>query len=170
MLKEIKKKLAIIEKEQEYLEYLLEHYKNVQLAWEEIKPKVEKIFSKYNIDAFALDEEIGNHDASKLSYYEFNAYRKNYYPVDFDETFFTGDHHNYEHAFDCHLMNNRHHWQTVVVGDKRYDYVLHMIVDWEAMGKKFPDNAKQYYENNIDEIKLPDWAVKFMYEVFGLIY
>jgi hypothetical protein len=44
-----------------------------------------------------------------------------------------------------------------------------MVIDWMAMGYKFGDTAQQYYEKNKEKIKLPGYAVKFMYEIFNRI-
>jgi len=44
------------------------------------------------------------------------------------------------------------------------------VIDWVAMGFKFNDTAKEYYEKNKHEINLPDWAIKLMYEIFDCIY
>ena len=44
------------------------------------------------------------------------------------------------------------------------------VVDWVAMGIKFNDTAKSYYEKNKHEIELPDWAIELMYEIFDCIY
>lgn len=49
-------------------------------------------------------------------------------------------------------------------------HCVHMVIDWMAMGYKFNDNAKIYYERNKDKIKLPEYAVVFIYEIFNRIY
>lgn len=47
---------------------------------------------------------------------------------------------------------------------------LRCRVDWVAMGFEFGDTARDYYEKNKEEIKLPEWAIKLMYEIFDCIY
>ena len=38
-----------------------------------------------------------------------------------------------------------------------------------AMGYKFGDTARSYYETNSGKIKLPDFVVHFIYEIFDRI-
>lgn len=35
-----------------------------------------------------------------------------------------------------------------------------------AMGKKFGDTAAEYYESHKDEIDIPEWARKFLLDIF----
>ena len=44
------------------------------------------------------------------------------------------------------------------------------LVDWIAMGFKFNDTAKGYYEKNKSGIELPEWAIELMYKIFDCIY
>ena len=44
------------------------------------------------------------------------------------------------------------------------------IIDWVAMGFKFGDTARDYYEKNKAEIELPEWAIVLMYKIFDCIY
>ena len=46
---------------------------------------------------------------------------------------------------------------------------VHMICDWMAMGYKFGDTARQYYESHKDKINLPEIAIPFIYEIFDRI-
>lgn len=47
-----------------------------------------------------------------------------------------------------------------------YEDIIHMVIDWTAMGYKFGDTAQQYYESNKDKIELSDEHKMFMYEIF----
>ena len=76
-------------------------------------------------------------------------------------------------AWDHHKSNNDHHWQTWTqegYGKDNIIALIHNIIDWVAMGFKFGDTAKEYYEKNKDKIKLPKWAISYMYRIFDLIY
>jgi len=44
-----------------------------------------------------------------------------------------------------------------------------MVLDWMAMGYKFGDTAQEYYEKNKEKIKIPSWAVDFIYQIFDRI-
>ena len=41
-----------------------------------------------------------------------------------------------------------------------------MVIDWMAMGLEFGDTAEAYYEREKEKIRLPDWAVTFIGEIF----
>ena len=43
-------------------------------------------------------------------------------------------------------------------------YMKQMICDWEAMGRKFGDTAKDYYIKNKDNIKLCNKSKKYLEE------
>ena len=48
--------------------------------------------------------------------------------------------------------------------------VVHNVCDWMAMGTKFNDTAKEYYEKNKEKMKIPKWAESVMYEIFECVY
>lgn len=72
----------------------------------------------------------------------------------------------FEKAWSKHYHRNKHHWNywyrtfkwksdNYYITDKKY--ILQMICDWEAMGLKFGDTAKEYYQKNKEKINLhPD--------------
>ena len=120
-----------IQKFREYLDYIEEHYDNVQKAWALINEKCPKNKFRFLYDDFVW------------------------------------------HSIDTEVKS-QHHWQNwtaIEKGNPYADMFLVMnIVDWVAMGLKFNDTAKDYYEKNKHEINLPNWAVKLMYEIFDCIY
>lgn len=161
-----------IQKFREYLDYIERHYDNVQKAWKEINDKCPNDDFRFIHDDFAwhtINNDVINHDASKLSAEEFTQYRQWFFPAEGeskDKTLF-------ESAWQHHKKNNDHHWQTwTSYVTTPYDecFVVMMVVDWMAMGYEFGDTAKEYYENNKDEITLPEWAVKLMYRIFDCVY
>lgn len=163
----------LIQKFREYLDYVEEHYDNVQKAWKLIQEKCREKGFRFLYDDFVwatIDAEVKAHDMSKLSTEEFTQYRQYFFPADGEEK----DKSLFKAAWEHHKAENNHHWQTwteKAEGNPYADaYLVMNIVDWVAMGMKFGDTAKSYYEKNKDTIRLPEWAVKLMYEIFDCIY
>jgi len=159
-----------IKKTREYLDYIEEHFFNVQKAWDILKNNCYDMKFIYDdFYYFTIDEEIKNHDLSKLSEHEFIQYRKAFYPTE------TEDKYDMSEAWEYHKKENKHHWQTWtnIKFNNPFEWEIHcvhMICDWMAMGFKFNDTAKEYYENNKDKIKLPDYAINYIYKIFNRIY
>jgi hypothetical protein len=160
-----------IQKFREYLDYIEEHYNNVQKAWKLINDKCKRKGFRFIYDDFVwhmIDTEVKQHDISKLSEEEFTQYRQYFFPCK-DET---KDKDLFKKAWEHHKQKNEHHWQTWTKNKGIYSdaYLVMNIVDWVAMGMKFNDTAKAYYEKNKDEINMPEWAIALMYEIFDCIY
>ena len=160
----------LINKTSEYLEYVEDHVKNVQKAWEVLKKKCHDMrFIWDDFYYFTILSEIESHDISKLSEQEFVQYRKSFYPAEFESKYVLDE------AWEHHKKNNRHHWEnwttmeTVSFPDEWEIHCAHMICDWMAMGYKFGDTPRQYYEKNADKIKIPGYAIDFIYEIFNKI-
>jgi len=154
-----------IKKTREYLDYIEEHCQNVQKAWEEIRTKCKDMFFIEDMNFFMnIDNNVKKHDLSKMSEYEFVQYRKAFYPSD-NETKY-----DMSEAWEHHKANNPHHWERLTEEYKKGQHwivhCVHMIIDWTAMGYKFGDTAKSYYEKNKDKIDIPDDAVKLIYQIF----
>ena len=164
--------MEYIAKTQEYLNYLKRHIENVNKAWVVLQDKCKDlrfIYDDYVYHNIRMEVEI--HDLSKLSLSEFVQYRQRFYPVK-DEPICSTD---FGEAWEHHKLCNGHHWENWTV-QKYYNpyeaemHCVHMVIDWMAMGFEFDDNAQKYYEKNKDKIELPDWAVKFIYEIFERLY
>ncbi|MCP4749860.1 MAG: hypothetical protein GY866_03115 [Proteobacteria bacterium] len=151
-----------IDKSIEYLDYIEEHLENVKRAFCELSKICEGMWWVGDDKMWhTLRQEIIHHDLSKFSREEFVQYRDSFYPVDpSDKT-----NSKMEEAWEHHKLKNSHHHGTV----KDYSDVVHMIIDWTAMGYKFGDSAQGYYETNKDKICLSDDHKKFMYEIFDRI-
>ena len=143
-----------------YLDYVNNHIKNVQKAWNEEVSLLDDDFIKLNKDELA--SQIAAHDASKYEEDEFDAYRANYNPVNDQEKI--DNEANFQAAWYHHFQNNPHHWQHWIdehgelkpienLDDIKRAYI-EMICDWQAMGYVFGDTAKQYYDQNKDTIKI----------------
>ena len=162
-----------IQKFREYLDYVERHYDNVQKAWVEIQDKCGDMRFVYDDYVFnCIDSNVKNHDLSKLSQEEFTQYRQFFYPTEQEEK----DKELMNQAWQNHLLNNDHHWQTWTT--KEYNsnpyaheiYLVENIIDWIAMGYEFGDTARDYYEKNKKSIKLPKEAISFMYRIFDRVY
>lgn len=156
-----------------YLNYLEEHLDNVRKAYNHI---AEILFDKriqlgkiigQDVEEFLflLKEDVKNHDLSKFSDYEFVPYRVKFFPVS-EETNQDDIQIDFKSAWMNHKLENHHHWETA---ETKID-IVHMIIDWTAMGYKFGDTAQEYYEANKDRINLSKEHEEFMYDVFELIY
>ena len=165
--------LEEINKSREYLDYIEEHVLNVEMAWTEIKTKCSDMrFMWDDFYYFSIQDEIDHHDLSKMSEQEFVQYRKAFYPTESEKI---GDEYDITPAWDHHKAHNPHHWEnwtTLKPGKHPNSWEVHcvcMICDWMAMGYKFGDTAKAYYEKNKDKIDIPEAMVPFMYEIFDRI-
>ena len=152
--------------EELYKEYINEHKLNVQKAWVSMKNNSEciefisKNLSNMTIDIAIdlIDELIKNHDNSKYGKDEFDAYRKEFYPISPEEK--ESNKNDFERAWKHHYTNNLHHWnwwcESGNMNNMPFVHVIEMICDWEAMGYKFGNNSKEWYNNNKHKIHLGD--------------
>lgn len=160
-------------KEQEYREYIDTHRANVAKAWEEVKFKCNSVLKeRMSLVQFSLVEsDIANHDLSKYSEEEFDAYRKWFHFVDESEK----DKAAFDKAWEHHYMNNPHHPNSWVKNNSKdlmpYVYIVQMVCDWQAMGYVFGNNAKEYYEKNKAEIqgKLGERQIKWTEELLNVL-
>lgn len=164
--------LKYLAKIREYCDYLEEHIKNVEWAWKVLQEKCKDFSFIYDDYVFNwIDSLIKEHDLSKFSQEEFIPYCQKFYPVVENNECVE---YVFKEAWEHHKTHNEHHWENWA--DKKY-YNPHeaechcvcMVIDWMAMGKKFGDSAQEYYEKNKEKITLPDWAIKFCYEIFERI-
>lgn len=148
-----------IENTRQYLDYLEEHLENVRLAFIELSNACDgMMWVGDDCSWHTLRQEVINHDLSKFTKHEFVQYRDQFFPVsEIDK-----EHSDFDLAWENHKDENHHHHETA----ENYHDIIHMIVDWTAMGYKFGDTAQQYYEANKDQIKLADEHRDFMHEIF----
>lgn len=170
-----------IQKTKEYLDYLEEHYNNVQEAWAILQKTGDgKPFAFLYDDAkfWALDKMVKEHDFSKLSNEEFVPYRKYFYPTENEKKeenpLFSQREIEFDSAWENHKKNNDHHWEnwTKDKGMCLELCVVHNVLDWMAMGMKFNDTARDFYEKQKakGKIEIPKWAEELMYEIFNAVY
>ena len=145
-------------REPEYYNYLQEHVRNVHRAWEEMLFPV--VVEKYPEQWKQISQDIAEHDASKYSEAEFDAYCNYFYP--------TEDCPKNEAAFDLawnhHQKANPHHWQYyVLVQDNGHTKVLDMpisdivcmLADWHSFSAKDRSStAYNWYHKNKGNMNL----------------
>lgn len=170
-----------ISKTREYLNYIERHYDNVQKAFNEVTEKLSKVEgSLINDDAiyYLLKGEVENHDLSKLGVQEFVQYRRKFFSTkeelrNSDPEIIKED---FNRAWEHHYLNNDHHWEYInsswssegeTLGNKVR--IIHMVIDWTAMGYEFGDNARLYYEANRDKIELLPSCRKYLNEVLDAV-
>lgn len=160
------KALEYIGRTREYLNYLEEHITNVQRAFEEVKGKCKDLRVIYDDYCYwELESAVDHHDLSKISKEEFVQYREKFFPVEGE----TGS--DFNSAWENHKKENAHHWENWTQRDMFNPYewevnCTHMVIDWLAMGYKFNDTPRAYFEKNKDRIVLPEHAIRFIYEIF----
>lgn len=171
LLEDIQKNLNKEECEKNYTDYVQNHIKNVQKAWNNEVSNIDDEFIQSHKDE--LTEQIKHHDESKWDTNEFDAYRANYNPIDDQEKI--DNEANFQAAWYHHFQNNPHHWQHWI--DDKGDLIpledidtvkksyIEMICDWQAMGYVFGDTAKQYYDQNKDTIKIYPELQEWLYEI-----
>ena len=135
-------------KEQEYMDYIEEHLANVKTAFQKYG---DRLCQELNISKFELERNIYNHDMSKFSSDEFDAYRNYFYPCS-DET---KDKESFNKAWKHHYTNNPHHpeyWKDEEnnIKDMPNIYIAEMLCDWEAMSMKFNGSTYEYYKKERD--------------------
>lgn len=119
----------------EYDNYIFEHKKAVQQAADWMIDHL-PIFNDVDVNEFL--EVIKNHDNSKYSKEEYDAYDKYFYSRNRSYEVVN----NFNYAWNHHMKHNPHHWQYWVYADddggtakfKPLEipkiYVLEMICDW----------------------------------------
>ena len=161
-------------KEKQYLKYLENHKDNVVDAFYDLVMCPDMDWFDWEPIHVDLYERVLKHDDSKYLVEEFDAYRKQYYPVNEEEKILNAE--AFEKAWEHHWKNNTHHWQARQNDFCRENELtktqlldcLENIIDWMAMGYVYHDRPYQFYEKNKDKIILPkaqrDFMEKVIYE------
>lgn len=163
-------KRKILKKEEQYNEYLDNHRKNIERAYTEI---IECPFF-HQLDFENLEEDLWVrlklHDLSKYGKKEYDAYRKNFFPINEKEK--EENKADFKKALEHHWQNNPHHWQCRQNKENFSKKNLHDVLDtienvcdWLAMGYEFHNRPYQYYEKNKDKIILNEKERQFLEEI-----
>ena len=119
----------------------------------------------------SVSMQVRTHDISKYSENEFEAYRKNFYPVNEKEK--EENLQDFEKAWKHHYENNMHHWNWWAKNDINgmpLIFIVEMCCDWIAMSMQFPTkNALEWYNDQVD-IKLGNKQKKCVLYILNAYY
>lgn len=139
--------------QEEYKNYIIEHKKKVKQFADWLKENLPELFTTVDIDAF--NEVIKEHDDSKFSEEEFEAYAKKFFgkqdingkPLEYVPGF--------DEAWKHHWINNEHHPEFWLGEDMPYIYILEMLCDWGSfsIAKGNLSELIDYYYDEAQEDK-----------------
>lgn len=112
------------------------------------------------------------HDLSKFLPSEFFPYAEKFYGGDYCYKYFEVET-DFNFAWLLHQRRNRHHWDYWVKSDGNAvqmpnKYIMQMIADWRAMGRKFNDTADDFYLKNKNRMKLHKKTIETIEGVFKI--
>lgn len=163
--------MELNKKQKEYHDYIVEHIGFVKDAY---KNYFLPLLDKENISFLIPDEElkqaikdiapdVETHDASKFGDDEFDAYRAKYYQTaeeakadEYTQRLLSD---KAEEAWVHHYTANKHHPNHYVdintgeVRDMELKDIIHMLCDWLAMGRKFGNDTRTWYEKDAEKEK-----------------
>ena len=149
----------------EYFKYILEHKKNV-------------FIEMWNEERFGERRMLWHgiiHDLSKFSPKEFFAYANWFHSEDGiknkgNDVVKVGMEMKFQDAWQHHKDRNKHHWNYWHERglEMPVKYIRQMIIDWNAMSRKFGGSTQQFYHKNYHKIKLSDSARKCLEDRLGV--
>ena len=172
----------------DYLDYVENHYRNVQNAFAEFSRRIgsPKGVKKYNDFIwetklyddywyFILKSIIEDHDLSKLGKEEFIQYRANFYPINDKEK--EENKQDFANAWEHHKQSNNHHWQSRVgktfnayLGYESEFLAIENAMDWIAMAYAFNETPiNKYYLENKHKMQLSEHDTKIIETVFSIM-
>lgn len=172
-MKNMIKKIATYIQEERYMRYVQKHRIRMAEAYEEMLtcPEITNLGNEILI---MLKQRVVFHDITKFKAEEFDAYRKNFFPISKKEK--EDNLENFEKAWQHHYDNNSHHWQH-----RRHNTefnkndpeqvvnVLENVCDWLAVGYTYKNRPYQYYEKHKEKIELcPEEKEFFEYMIYSL--
>ena len=167
----------------DYVDYVENHYKNVQKAFAEFTRRIEKALEKGKYHNFVCETKlyedwfyntlkaiIEAHDITKLGKEEFTAYRDNFYPL--SEKSKQANKEEFDKAWEHHKQKNNHHWQSRV-GKTFYecDYLaIENAMDWIAMAYAFNETPiNKYYLENKHKMQLSERDTMIIETVYRIM-
>ena len=138
--------------QEEYKNYIEEHKERVKQYADWLKENLPELFD--NIDLELFNDMITEHDDSKFSEPEFEAYAQHFY----------GDKNNdleFDEAWKHHWTHNEHHPEFWLGEDMPYIYILEMLCDWgsfsiasgdmKELSNYYYDQARDDEEKNLSD-------------------
>jgi hypothetical protein len=137
--------------QEEYKQYVIDHKERVSQFSSWLQKECPELFE--NVDIGVFNSLIAEHDESKFSEEEFDAYARKFYgkqdingkPLEYVP--------GYEEAWKHHWMNNEHHPEYWLGEDMPLIYILEMICDWGSfsIASGNLNELIEYYYNNAQE-------------------
>ena len=151
--------------QKKYKDYIIGHKKRVSQFADWLKENLPEVFN--DVDLFAFDEVIREHDESKFGEEEFEPYAKHFYDDD-DYSL------EFDEAWKHHWMHNEHHPEYWLGQDMPYIYILEMLCDWGSFSidkKDFHELISYYYNDARDdeEKNLSEGTKKIIEEILDKI-
>ena len=149
---------AVTEKKNVYMNYIKDHKENVVYAYNNYmiplmnRTKDEKLRRAI----VKCGGNVQNHDLSKYEPIEFEAYRRYFYPTDFEKYDKESQKMTkvlYDNAWMHHHKHNKHHPEHWGLDknppeDMPLEYIIEMICDWIAMGIYYKSSTKEWWESD----------------------
>ena len=149
---------AVTEKRNEYRKYIDKHRSDVLFAYSNfLVPALKGVRSKQVQDALkAAGSNIINHDLSKYEEIEFEAYRRHWYPTDFEsnDTSFCKDTDGlYKIAWEHHHRVNQHHPEHWYLDKERpsdmpMEFIIEMLCDWWSVGRSNNNSVFDWWKSD----------------------
>jgi hypothetical protein len=155
--------------QEEYKNYIIAHKERVAQFADWLKENLPELFDNIDLDLF--NEMIEEHDESKFSEEEFEAYAQHFYGENKNKK----NDFEFDQAWKHHWTHNEHHPEFWLGEDMPYIYILEMICDWGSFSiekkdfnelidfynskakddeeKNLSDNTKTIIEEILDKIK-----------------
>lgn len=133
------------EYQKKYKDYVLGHKQRVKEFAGWLKENLPELFDKVDMDSF--DSLIEEHDESKFSVEEFDAYARHFYD---DEDYSL----EFDSAWEHHWKTNEHHPEHWEGRDIPYIYILEMLCDWGSFSiakGDFNELIDYYYDDARDD-------------------
>ena len=150
-----------------YEEYLQDHIESVQKAygW---------LMEHHLIPADAFVQDISEHDASKRTEAEYDAYDKYFYGGNKSHKVVS----DFDYAWLHHIHHNKHHWQYWVLKhddgweealEMPKNRVIEMICDWWSFSWRSGNLMEifDWYENHKEKMVLHSETRKMVEDILG---
>lgn len=134
--------------QKKYKDYVKIHTTNVRTAYTLLQPHLQEIFELSDKELKDLETNIRNHDKSKFTEEEFDAYSQFYYGRLTEKTI-----DNFRTASHIHRTRNPHHSEHWKGSEIPTIYVIEMVCDWWSFSfeKDRPDEVLNWYKNHKGE-------------------
>lgn len=123
----------------EYMDYIVEHKKNVMKAFNILYPKISEVLT-LDSDILELKKNVLEHDNSKFTLLQFEPYCDKFF-----RKLECGD--SFEKAWCDHYYRERHHPEGFLIYKMKDKHIVEMCLDWHAMSLKFGDSSLDYFQN-----------------------